>query len=138
MQSSSLQGRVAVVTGASKGLGKQMAESLAAAGASVALIARNEPLLQSVAAGIRNAGGSDSGSFQWTPSFPTAGAAPAQVIANVPANGQVLITQGLPNGCYTPGFSGVCQFSISLDDHDEVEEWSEANTFESHCVSPAG
>ena len=87
---------------------------------------------------IRNAGGSDTGSFQWTPSFPNAGAAPATVIANIPANGQVLITQGIPNGCYTPGFSGVCQFSIHLDDHDEVEEWSESNTFESYCVSPAG
>jgi hypothetical protein len=87
---------------------------------------------------IRNAGGSDSGDFQWTPSFPNAGAAPAQVVANVPANGQVLITQNIPNGCYTPGFSGVCQFSIHLDDHDEVEEWSEANTYNSHCVSPAG
>ncbi|MGF1592057.1 MAG: hypothetical protein ACFCUW_02185 [Kiloniellaceae bacterium] len=87
---------------------------------------------------IRNAGGSDSGSFQWTPSFPNAGAAPAQVIGNIPANGQLLITQGIPNGCYTPGFSGVCQFSIHLDDHNEVEEWSEANTYGSLCVSPAG
>lgn len=87
---------------------------------------------------IRNAGGSDSGSFQWTPSFPTAGAAPAHVVPNVPANGQVMITQPLPSGCYTPGFSGMCQFSIHLDDHNEVEEWSEANTYESYCVSPAG
>lgn len=87
---------------------------------------------------VRNAGGSDSGSFQWTPSFPTAGAAPAQVIANVPAYGQVLVTQGLPNGCYDGNFSALCQFSIHLDDHDEVEEWSEANTYESYCVSPAG
>ncbi|MEQ8357249.1 MAG: hypothetical protein RH942_17070 [Kiloniellaceae bacterium] len=87
---------------------------------------------------VRNAGGSDSGSFQWTPSFPNAGAAPAQIIANVPANGQVLITQGIPNGCYDGNFSANCQFSIHLDDHDEVEEWSEANTFDSYCVSPAG
>jgi hypothetical protein len=87
---------------------------------------------------IRNAGGSDSGSFQWTPSFPNAGAAPAMVVANIPANGQVAVTQGIPDGCYTPGFSGICQFSIHLDDHDEVEEWSEANTYGSFCVSPAG
>lgn len=87
---------------------------------------------------IRNAGGSDSGSFQWTPSFPDAGAAPAHVLPNIPSNGQVLITQPIPNGCYTPGFSGSCQFSIHLDDHDEVEEWSESNTYQSYCVSPAG
>ncbi len=55
--SSALQGRIAVVTGASKGLGQQMAESLAAEGASVALVARSEALLNSVAAGIREAGG---------------------------------------------------------------------------------
>jgi hypothetical protein len=87
---------------------------------------------------VRNAGGTDSGSFQWTPSFPTAGAAPATVIANVPAGGQVLVTQGIPTGCYTPGFSGMCQFSIHLDDHNEVPESSEANTYASYCVSPAG
>lgn len=87
---------------------------------------------------VRNAGGSASGSFQWTPSFPNAGAAPAMIIPNVPAGGQVLVTQGIPEGCYTPGFNGVCQFSIHLDDHNEVEEWSEANTYNSYCVSPAG
>jgi NAD(P)-dependent dehydrogenase (short-subunit alcohol dehydrogenase family) len=52
-----LQGRVAVITGASKGLGKQMAESLAAEGAAVALVARNKELLEGVAAGIGQQGG---------------------------------------------------------------------------------
>ncbi len=70
--------------------------------------------------------------------FPNAGAAPAHTIGNLAPNGQVLISLPIPNGCYTPGFSGVCQFSIHLDDHDEVVEWSEANTYESYCVSPAG
>jgi NAD(P)-dependent dehydrogenase (short-subunit alcohol dehydrogenase family) len=46
-----------VITGASKGLGRQMAESLAAAGAAVALVARSRSLLNEVAAGITAGGG---------------------------------------------------------------------------------
>jgi NAD(P)-dependent dehydrogenase (short-subunit alcohol dehydrogenase family) len=57
LAASNLAGHVAVITGASKGLGKQMAQSLAGAGAAVALVARNETLLQEVAADIRNRGG---------------------------------------------------------------------------------
>jgi len=53
----SLSGHVAVITGASKGLGRQMAESLSEAGAAVALVARSEALLNEVAAGIRERGG---------------------------------------------------------------------------------
>src|ERR1017187_123473 len=52
-----LDGRLAVVTGASKGLGKQMAESLAEAGATVALVARSAELLEGVRAGIASRGG---------------------------------------------------------------------------------
>lgn len=47
-----LDGRTAVITGASKGLGKQMAESLAEAGATVVLVSRNGELLEGVRAGI--------------------------------------------------------------------------------------
>jgi NAD(P)-dependent dehydrogenase (short-subunit alcohol dehydrogenase family) len=52
-----LEGHVAVVTGASRGLGKQMAIALAQAGATVAVVARNEELLEKVKAEIDNLGG---------------------------------------------------------------------------------
>ena len=54
---SRLEGRVAVITGASSGIGRQIAESLAAAGAAVALLARNQRRLQEVAAAIHEQGG---------------------------------------------------------------------------------
>ncbi|MEJ2009715.1 MAG: SDR family oxidoreductase [Acidobacteriota bacterium] len=52
-----LDGRVAVITGASKGLGKQMAEALAQAGAAVVVVARNGELLEKVKAGIESRDG---------------------------------------------------------------------------------
>lgn len=55
--SEKLKGHIAVVTGASKGLGRQMAESLAKEGAAVAVVARSAGLLTEVVDGIRAAGG---------------------------------------------------------------------------------
>lgn len=52
-----LHGKTALITGASKGLGKAMALSLAEAGASVALMSRDETRLNEVAAEIRSNGG---------------------------------------------------------------------------------
>jgi len=56
----SLDGRVALVTGASRGLGKTMAGALAEAGAHVVLAARTESDLQANAKAIRAAGGKAS------------------------------------------------------------------------------
>src|SRR4051794_31343663 len=53
----SLQGHVALVTGASQGIGRACAITLARSGATVALAARNEQKLKSVVDEITNAGG---------------------------------------------------------------------------------
>jgi 3-oxoacyl-[acyl-carrier protein] reductase len=53
----SLDGRIALVTGASQGIGRACALELARAGATVALAARNEAKLAEVAAEIEAAGG---------------------------------------------------------------------------------
>lgn len=57
MSEKKLSGKVAVVTGASRGLGKSMAMALAAGGAKVALVARDTAKLNEVAALITQAGG---------------------------------------------------------------------------------
>jgi NAD(P)-dependent dehydrogenase (short-subunit alcohol dehydrogenase family) len=52
-----LTGRVAVITGASRGIGAATAEAVAAAGAHVVLAARDQQALDSVASRIKDAGG---------------------------------------------------------------------------------
>src|SRR5690349_260133 len=52
----SLNGRVAVVTGASRGLGKAMALALGAAGARLALVSRDAGQLSAVAQQVRKLG----------------------------------------------------------------------------------
>jgi len=57
MTEKKLEGRVALITGASKGLGKAMALALAGAGARLALVSRNRELLEAVAKEAHAAGG---------------------------------------------------------------------------------
>ena len=51
-----LQNKVAIITGASRGIGKAIAEAFAREGVDLAIIARNETELERVAANIREAG----------------------------------------------------------------------------------
>src|SRR5262245_10474574 len=53
----SLSGRIALITGASRGIGRAMALSLSAAGATLALVARDAGKLESVRRDIESAGG---------------------------------------------------------------------------------
>jgi short-subunit dehydrogenase len=56
VQDEAFAGRVAVVTGASSGIGKALARDLARAGCRVGLIARRKPLLETIATEIRETG----------------------------------------------------------------------------------
>src|SRR5438034_5258522 len=57
MNAQELSGKVAVITGASKGLGQAMAIALASAGSIVALVSRDKDRLEATAADVRAAGG---------------------------------------------------------------------------------
>jgi NAD(P)-dependent dehydrogenase (short-subunit alcohol dehydrogenase family) len=52
-----LKGQVAVITGSSKGIGRSIAETMAAMGAKVVVSSRKADACEAVAAGIRNDGG---------------------------------------------------------------------------------
>ena len=63
MTDKKLDGRVALITGASKGLGKAMAVALGAAGARIALVSRSVEQLNEVGRAVQDAGG-DARVFQ--------------------------------------------------------------------------
>ena len=56
MSTRKLEGKTALITGASKGLGRAMALALAEAGASLALVSRNLELLNETASAVRRLG----------------------------------------------------------------------------------
>jgi NAD(P)-dependent dehydrogenase (short-subunit alcohol dehydrogenase family) len=78
MKPEELKDKVALITGASKGLGKAMALALAEAGVKLALASRDEKLLSEVAMEIAALGGAPSGSAAV---FPTDVSDEAQVVA---------------------------------------------------------
>jgi NAD(P)-dependent dehydrogenase (short-subunit alcohol dehydrogenase family) len=57
MVSFDLKDRIAIVTGASRGIGRAIAETLAECGAEAILVSRNQKILETVAAEIREKGG---------------------------------------------------------------------------------
>ena len=63
MEPKTLNGRVALITGGNRGLGKAVALSLGSAGARLALVARDRPALESAAQQARSAG-ADAEIFQ--------------------------------------------------------------------------
>ena len=60
MSNASLNGKVAVITGGSRGLGRAMAVALGAEGAAIALVARDKAKLEESAAEVAKAGGKAS------------------------------------------------------------------------------
>ena len=58
-----LKGKVAIVGGASKGLGRACAQALAEEGVNVALCSRSQPDLEKAAREIRDATGTDAMAF---------------------------------------------------------------------------
>ena len=57
VQCCSLSGKTAIITGASRGIGKAIAIQLAACGAKISLVARNQKDLDAVQEIIESAGG---------------------------------------------------------------------------------
>jgi gluconate 5-dehydrogenase len=82
----SLEGRVALVTGASRGLGFAMAEALAEAGATVVLNSRHADTLEAAAGKLRDRGLKvDTAAFDVTEQTPSHAALETIVGANGPS-----------------------------------------------------
>ena len=95
-------GKVAVVTGASAGIGSAVARQLAAEGASLALVARTQDVLEWVAGEIRGAGGSAK-AFPADVRDRSACAKLASLVALLQASSSLAFTgAGVPFGTSTP------------------------------------
>src|SRR6266446_591333 len=74
-----LEGRIALITGASRGIGRAIAQGFAAEGAAIAVTARSEAELQSLAAQVAQTGGR----ALVIPADLSDAAAPARVVGQV-------------------------------------------------------
>ena len=103
-----LDGRTALVTGAGRGLGKGIAQALAAAGAKVMLISRSEDEIQAVSKDIIAAGGqAEFHAFDVT----DRGAMTEMIRQNGPFN--ILVNNA---GCNIPALT----VDVSEDDYDAI------------------
>jgi 3-oxoacyl-[acyl-carrier protein] reductase len=89
-----IHGRVALVTGASTGLGEGIALALAAEGVKVAVAARRKDKLDDVAARARAAGSPDARGFAYDQSDPESVAALAREVAEQMGPVEILIVNG--------------------------------------------
>lgn len=89
-----LAGKVALVGGASSGLGAAVAEALAAEGAQIALAARRRELLDAVAERCRAAGAPRAAGFVYDQSDPASGSALVRDVAAAFGPIEVLVLNG--------------------------------------------
>jgi NAD(P)-dependent dehydrogenase (short-subunit alcohol dehydrogenase family) len=91
----SLEGKVALVTGASRGIGKAIAEAFAAAGAQVMLSSRKQEALESVKAGIGR--GDDVGVFAANAGEPDQAEAAVQATMDAFGSVDILVNNAATN-----------------------------------------
>ena len=114
-----IEGKVALVTGASRGIGRAIAEAMAASGATVMLSSRKIDDLEVAAAEIRDATGADVGVFAANAGDPEA--AEACVAATVERFGSVDVL--VNNAATNPYFGPTMEIDASRFDKTVAVNW---------------
>ncbi|HEY5153525.1 MAG TPA: SDR family NAD(P)-dependent oxidoreductase, partial [Acidimicrobiales bacterium] len=114
-----IEGKVALVTGASRGIGRAIAEAMAASGATVMLSSRKIGDLEVAAAEIRDATGADVGVFAANAGDPEA--AEACVAATVERFGSVDVL--VNNAATNPYFGPTMEIDASRFDKTVAVNW---------------